>query len=239
MYNAGVMWLKETLPTVIASLALHGALGAVAFVGYQPLSQQDLFDRGFQSPVTISYVRVPEKTAVSSPKQSKKIKHPRPVKNSLKLNEKSLPKKIQAQEIVNDAPLTKASSNPKAEKVIPKITPNSQEITRGSAELLADPVKGRVFSGYFGFVKAKIHRSLEHERAVQDKGLGRVTLYFVLNSQGNLEAVSVLDEESNADDNAKTLAKECLIKAAPFARFPKDLSLSRIAFNVTVYFQDF
>ncbi|GEM_PF-1603708 len=111
-------------------------------------------------------------------------------------------------------------------------------MTRSSAELLADPQKGAVFSNYFGRVKEKIHVALRKKYSAAEEGEGKVTLLFILNSQGRLQKVSVLDSQSSSSEKIKELAKECVTRAAPFENFPQELALNQIAFNVTIYFEE-
>ena len=80
---------------------------------------------------------------------------------------------------------------------------------------------------------------MQERYALGHNGRGTVALYFVLKPGGELEAVSALSRESDADESTQELAKDCVQKASPFEKFPSDLSMGRISFNVTIDFADF
>lgn len=114
--------------------------------------------------------------------------------------------------------------------VVPRPAPKT------SAELIADPKKGKIFIGYFSLVKGKIHKTLRDRYAVSGTESGSVCLYFVLDGSGRLERASVVEKESKAGESLKVLAMRCLHESAPFAAFPRSLNAEHIAFNVTVFF---
>ena len=105
-----------------------------------------------------------------------------------------------------------------------------------SAELLNDPVKGKVFLSYFSRVKKKIQDTVYQKTAHDLYGQGSVSLVFVLNAEGKLEKVRILSKETQADEMMQALAVKCLRESAPFGPFPKDLGSSRVAFNITIFF---
>ncbi len=110
--------------------------------------------------------------------------------------------------------------------------------TRHSEELLADPQKGKIFSDYFVMVKEKIRQTIRRRAADQEMERGVVALLFILNSDGRLENVSVLESQSHADEASKTFALECLKKTAPFSSFPAKLGVGSISFSVIVAFDE-
>lgn len=114
----------------------------------------------------------------------------------------------------------------------------AQETIKSSAELLTDPQKGRVFENYFVAVKSQIHEVVRKRYTRSGVGQGTVSLVFVLASDGSLENVFVADKLSDADLLLKIFAKNCVRDAAPFARFPTELDLPKISFNITVLFED-
>ena len=105
-----------------------------------------------------------------------------------------------------------------------------------SAELIADPVKGSIFVGYFGQVKKKIQNTVFQKAGRNLYGRGNVCLGFVLGADGKLEHLTVLSKGTDADDSMKELAVQCIKDSAPFGDFPKDLGPRHIYFNITIFF---
>ena len=115
-------------------------------------------------------------------------------------------------------------------------TPVRVSSSMTSAELIADPSKGKVFLDYFGQVKAKIQSTVHRAAGHQAFGQGSVCLAFVLNARGTLERLSVVDNGTTADAATRDLAKDCLQRSAPFKPFPKNLGPNRVVFNITIFF---
>ena len=105
-----------------------------------------------------------------------------------------------------------------------------------SAELIADPVKGSIFVGYFGQVKKKIQGTVFQKAGRNLYGRGSVCLGFVLDVAGKLEYVRVLPKGTDADSSMQDLAVQCIKDSAPFGSFPKDLGPRHIYFNITIFF---
>lgn len=156
-----------------------------------------------------------------------KYKTPRPASlNKPSDLQRSIESKIKNQE----AELARLSAAPDV--------PEQSVQPKTSSELLTDPVQGKIFVGYFGEVKHQIQEMLAKKYASRAIGYGSVYLFFVLDSRGELEKISVVDKLSTADEYLRALAIQCLKEAAPFGNFPKDLQIPRISFNVTVFFEE-
>ena len=108
---------------------------------------------------------------------------------------------------------------------------------RESAELLTDPQMGKVFHSYFVRVKEKIHQ-VARRHAGEHPGKGFVALFFVLRSDGALDKISVAEKESSAGTEMRTFAVDCVKASAPFDPFPRELDPAKIAFRVTVRFNE-
>ena len=106
-----------------------------------------------------------------------------------------------------------------------------------SAELLSDPKSGKIFSGYFEAIKKKIHHRALDRYSRGGAGQGSVTLYFILASDGRVDAVSVSERQSGTDPAVGEFAIECLKTSSPFPAFPKGLNAKKIAFSVTLLFE--
>jgi outer membrane biosynthesis protein TonB len=115
-------------------------------------------------------------------------------------------------------------------------TPAKKDRPKSSAEMMADPQKGRIFISYFSEVKKKIQKTLVDRFSRRYSGKGSVTLGFVLSSQGFVEKVAVLPKGTEGDEGLQDLAIQCLRESAPFGVFPPGLGSDRIAFNVTIFF---
>lgn len=105
-------------------------------------------------------------------------------------------------------------------------------------DFMTDPQKGKVFENYFGKLKEKIHISLR--RTYRDAGdmPGVVTLYFVLNPEGNLVRAGILEKDSDAGASLQQTALDSLKRSAPFGDFPPDLGNGPVAFSLKVYFDE-
>lgn len=108
---------------------------------------------------------------------------------------------------------------------------------RQSRDLLADPKDAKLFTNYYGAVKERIHQTIRRKYSRESVGEGSVTLIFILNRFGILESAWVSGRPS-ALTGPQQLALRALKSSAPFESFPKDLSAGRIAFTVTVLFEE-
>lgn len=190
--------------------------------------------------VTISYIHpapseistlAPKPAALAEPPAPKPIDHG-PVKTVAlekpRLALKSLPAKPASASVDKTA----ARSFPAKASA-----PNQAAVPR-STDLLADPKKGRRFATYFSKVKARIHQTVQRRYSYQNVGSGSVTLLFILNSRGELEAISVMEKQSSTDEVVKDFAASCVRASAPFPPFPKDFLMDRISFNITLVFEE-
>lgn len=109
---------------------------------------------------------------------------------------------------------------------------------KSGADLMANPKTRGLFADYFSLVKSRIQEKLRQKCQGRKIGSGSVELAFVLQSNGHLQKVFVMERRSQADPQLKNLAIESLRESAPFEGFPKDFNARQIAFNLTVYFDD-
>ncbi len=228
---------KGLMGYLLLSLAAHG-VGA-GIVAYAP---QGMPQKATQSePIEISFVQYaePHTSNPAEPAQRKKIAHkakgipiPRlkPEAVSEKLPPSEFEKMMQTKLRKQEEQLLKLSADTRV--------PEVKTLPQTSAELLSDPVKGKIFVGYFGSVKHQIEELLVNKYAKKSIGRGSVCLFFVLDRNGRVVSVSVVDAESSADEYLRDLAIQCLREAAPFGNFPQSLHTERISFNVTIYFEE-
>jgi hypothetical protein len=202
---------------------LHAMLAA-------PLALDAVFLSKEQESVTIAYIQyeVSEKSSETAVAAVPKILEPSPA-------EKKPPA----------APVFRKRWVPPRRVVVreafvsPAKVLREQAPVRESRELLNDPLKRRTFTNYFGLIKQKIHTTIQRKYLRYPMDRGTVTLAFILKADGTLEKVTTVDAETHASQSVKDFAAQCVRESAPFASFPKTLGSSRIAFNVTVFFEEF
>jgi TonB family protein len=66
---------------------------------------------------------------------------------------------------------------------------------------------------------------------------GEVLLSFVLNSNGKLTLINIIDERSCNNEELRKIAKESIEKASPFDPFPPDLEFKELSFSVVFSFE--
>lgn len=218
-----------------ASLTFHAVVGLSLGERPGPLSKT-------AEPIQIDYLRhdkIPASavTVQKSPakdvptvKKNRGIPVPKMTKKAdppAKAGPSDFQKFIEAKLKKQEIELARLSS----ERSVPKsVSPKT------SAEIMADPEKGKIFIGYFSEVKKKIQQTLLDRYARRYSGRGSVTLAFVLNARGSVEKVIVASKDAGADEMLQDLAVQCLRESAPFGPFPQTLGSQKIAFNVTIFF---
>ena len=224
--------LKSISESLMISVALH-ALVVYSLVGGAP--EETPAQLGKSDPIMISYVELPseskevpaKKVAVKQARNSAQVEIERAKRLKRIATYKKAPVKLAAP--ITSSPQSTVS---KASVAAPAIA--------SSAELLSDPKKGKIFSGYFGHIKEKIQKTLRKKHDLLNSAEGKVTVYFILNAEGGVEGVSVMDGQTQSSDAVKKLVTECVFESAPFGNFPKELSLNKnkIAFSLTIFFED-
>lgn len=92
------------------------------------------------------------------------------------------------------------------------------------------------YVNYFQSIREKIRRELKN--GYKDyHGNGDVTLNFIINEDGSLVTVEADNAASVSDNALRGLAVLSVRSAAPFAAFPKAMSIPRMAFNVVISFR--
>ena len=92
------------------------------------------------------------------------------------------------------------------------------------------------YINYYQLIREKVRQTLK-SRYDKRYAEGDVTLIFILNSNGSLASVDTEQESSSRDPALKDLAMQCLGEAAPFPAFPKELSVTKMSFSLTVSFK--
>ena len=216
---------RPTPTALVFSVLLHGFAGySIASFG-MPAAPKN------EQPIEISYVRyTPEPAPRPMPALDQAIPvpsrpaAPRAVRQASRpRGEMTDPTAPRRQYAVEEAPVP-------APRPVPYV--------RESRDILKDPKRGRIFTSYFGAVKERINREVRRKYTREEFGTGSVTLIFILDKYGILENAWVSDRQSGAGPAAKAFAVRALRAASPFPSFPQDLDLPRIAFTVTVLFEE-
>ena len=183
-----------------------------------------------QDPLMISYVessvplpKIPT-TPVVSPKE-----HP------FQAEKKEFYAKA-TQRIVKREPTSETKHESKGRAHVERSLPKAST-TLTSAEVLSDPQKGKYFIDYFAFVKKKIQDTVRGNASSENYGHGTVQLLFVLNPDGSVQDVSVVEKGSDAAALVKDFAIRCVKTAGPFGIFPKEIPSQKIAFNLSLLFE--
>lgn len=66
---------------------------------------------------------------------------------------------------------------------------------------------------------------------------GQVYLTFIINQQGGLEAIKIIEEKTSAGEYLRSIGMRSVRDSAPFPPFPKDLSYPQLSFNVVISFK--
>lgn len=216
------MPFKAIFLPLTASLALH-ALAISSFC--IPLLQKD----GPSSrSVEISYVQYSKETTSAPPQ----IHYPPVTKITHRKSETAIPDKKATVTRVGEVRATEGKPAESGSAIV------SSFKVRNSEEFLADPQKGKIFLDYFGQVKQRVRRAVEQGYSRRRSGRGDVTLMFVLKADGAVVKIFPVNENSSADDSLKDFAVRCVREGAPFPRFPKELGMDRISFNLSILFDE-
>ncbi len=218
------------LPAFLAaSLVLHASVLVPEFL---------FANRGTGEPVEISVVSYAPEPAAPAPKAATPARRTASTKAAAAkkrvvrgMKPHSLEPAAKIQALPAYKPVKRATSAMGAP--IPEVP-----ATKGSAELLSDPKKAKVFVGYFTAVKDKLDRTVRKNYADNAAGQGSVCLLFILNSDGSLDSASVVESQTQAPAGVKDFAMRCLRESAPFIGFPRSLEVGKVSFNVTVLFEE-
>ena len=222
---------------LFASLGLHAAIGwsilhnrtLSAARDSEPI--QIIYSQSLQAPKVVPTAPAPKKKLRGIPVPHEPVKTAEPAKAAEPSEfEKTMETKLKQQEKL----LAKLSADTATQTAAP-----ARPKPRSSAEILADPKKGKIFVGYFTDVKRKIQTTFSERFAHRYSFRGGVELGFVVSSQGFIEKVAVLPKGTDGNERLQELAIQCLRESAPFGAFPPELqSDPSITFSVVLYFED-
>jgi outer membrane biosynthesis protein TonB len=130
----------------------------------------------------------------------------------------------------------------KAKKTAPKVSQPKKEIPQPiKNDMVIPPLpkgveKMPVYLDYVQSVREKI-KSAANAKSRQPYVYGEVLLSFVLQSNGRLALVKVIDERSCSNEQLKNIARESIEEASPFEPFPPDLDFNELSFSVVLSFE--
>ena len=221
---------RSTFLACMGSIMLHSAVLATSF--YWPSSQNEAPAQRAVQVDLVNYTPQKEVKAKIAQNSTTKLA-PKP-----RVTQKTLVEK-KAAAPVKTTILKSAVSPDRAVKPTAKsdLNADTQNVRSGS-ELLADPQKGKIFLDYFTVIKERVQRRVEKKYEKERLDRGDVALVFVLRSDGDLVKVYAVDKESDANDKVKEFAKQCVKECSPFPKFPKELGMEKISFNLSILFAE-
>jgi protein TonB len=175
--------------------------------------------------ILVDYVKLSEPPKEKAMKRDADLKMPDRPKVDLRPKVDSSPgQKVEKAEVARDKGVV---DDEKAART--KIDADRAEL---AAQARARATKDYI--NYYQLIREKIKRNVR--RRYRDRSReGEVRLNFVLNSDGSLAVSEVVGGAS--DEELASIALASLREAAPFPRFPKDLSLARMSFTVEIIFK--
>lgn len=89
---------------------------------------------------------------------------------------------------------------------------------------------------YYRYVREEIRRFLKRYYTSEYEE-GDVMVSFVLNQNGDLASLNIVNNKSSASQDLRNLSYKSIQSASPFKPFPKTLNQEEISFNLTVVFK--
>ncbi|MFH1062389.1 MAG: TonB family protein [Candidatus Omnitrophota bacterium] len=95
--------------------------------------------------------------------------------------------------------------------------------------------KDKYYISYYRLINELLRDSVIYPN---DFSEGEIALTFVLNSDGSLENVDVMQDTSYRNNSLRETAKQIVKNASPFPPFPKELRQKQLTFNVVFCFRE-
>lgn len=102
---------------------------------------------------------------------------------------------------------------------------------------LMDPEKinNPSYMSYYQLVREKIRRCAFRNYNGREKG--EIYLSFIISSDGSLQQIALLQENSSKSDYLTGIAVNSVKAASPFPAFPKELNYSYLPFKLSIVFE--
>jgi len=117
-------------------------------------------------------------------------------------------------------------------KSTPVLSKEEQLVARDFAALSREPV----FLDYYRAIREKIKISANRHKPAFFKP-GEVCVFFLLNNQGELRRLKIIEAKSSPDAILRDTALSSVEDASPFPPFPQELKREQIAFNIIIAFE--
>lgn len=195
---------------VILSIVIHAAI--MLFIYHAPVIKAE---RIKPKEIVVDFIPSVEPKKIEITKQETKA-------ISVDTPKINLTQKIDMKPVANASPEIKAAQQ--------------KEISDELAVKQARIKSTKDYISYYQLIREKIRRSLK-SRYRSYYGEGDVCLIFSLSSDGSLISSAADPCASTRDGTLVDTAIRSLKDAAPFARFPKALTLPQMSFTVTVSFK--
>ncbi|MBU1086162.1 MAG: TonB family protein [Candidatus Omnitrophica bacterium] len=137
-------------------------------------------------------------------------------------------------------PASKIEENPEPLANTPAVEPEpKKEILTKQSPVLPkkdeDLSKDKYYISYYRLINELLRDSVIYP---DDFSEGEIALTFVLNADGSLVNVDVLQDTSYNNNSLRETAKQIVKNASPFPPFPKELRQNQLTFNVVFCFRE-
>jgi periplasmic protein TonB len=169
-------------------------------------------------------------------------KQPAPVPQP-KEEVKPAPKKATPQDALNAAVLIKERNiAPDGLKVADRSMDKSKIFNTAAMRktvsvpvLESEKINNPSYQNYYSLVRARIRQRAYFNYA--EYYAGEVYLTFILNRDGSLKELKIIEEKSSGGPYLRTIGLKSIKEAVPFPVFPKELNYPELTFNVVISFQ--
>ena len=143
--------------------------------------------------------------------------------------EKTIAKKpLQQRQVEKEPSIPERSSEPKCEKK----TVTAEKVVAENKE--NDLKKDKTYLSYYKLINRQLQESVIYPSNFTD---GEVEVSFVLNADGSLRGLEVIDQTSESSYSLRETALQIVRNASPFPPFPESLQKQQLTFNVVICFR--
>lgn len=179
--------------------------------------------------IEVTYIKVKKEESLDT--------KPLPIKDtkiSLQEEKKIIPKE---ENIAQDVKPEKIAISEKREKPLQKERLKEPLLSKKGIDLssvsLGDGTSDLL--NYFSAIRNRINTYM-HRNYNPSLGKGEVVLYFVLNSDGSVQAVSIIKDNLSNNQRLRNFCIKSIYHLSPFNSFPDDLDLAQEAFHIPISF---
>jgi outer membrane biosynthesis protein TonB len=151
-------------------------------------------------------------------------------------------KKVTPNDALNAGVLIKErASTPDGLKVLERV-PDKNRVSSAAIKktvsvplLESEKINNPSYQSYYSLVRARIRQRAYFNYA--EYYAGEVYLTFILNNDGSLKDLKIIEEKSSGGPYLRTIGLKSIKEAVPFPPFPKALNYPELTFNVVISFQ--